>query len=85
MSVDNGILRSDMATIRLVIPSALGHGHRPVVFGDTGPEDIGHDHRQECKECFEQSAVDFSVCRLAEMRTDHVVEDLANCKQQTRE
>lgn len=76
-----------MATIRLVlvIPSALGHGHRPVVFGDTGPEDIDHDHRQERKKGLEQSAVDFSACRLAEMCTDHVVEDLANCKQQTRE
>lgn len=67
--------------------SRLGcvHRHWPVIFCDTAPEDPNHDDRQERKQCLEQSAIDFSVCRLAKMGADNVVEYLADCKQETRD
>ena len=65
---------------RRVGRSGRSHRHGPVVFCNTAPEDVNHDDRQERKEGFEQGAVDLAVCRLADMRTDHVVEDLADCK-----
>lgn len=53
-------------------------GQRPVVFGDTAPEGPDPDDREKGEQCLEQSSVDFTACGLAEMNTDHVLEDLAN-------
>lgn len=70
---------------RRIVLSGRGHRHGPVVFCNATPEDVDHDDSQKRKERFEQGAVDFAVCRLADMRTDHVVKDLTDCKQNCRE
>ena len=65
--------------------SGCVHRHWPVIFCNTAPEDPNHDDGQERKQCLEQSAIDLSICRLAKMGADHVVEDLTDCKQETRD
>lgn len=61
-----------------------GGGHnRPVILGDTAPENPNHDNGEKREQCFEQSTVDFAVGCLAEMGADDKVEDLSNGEQKT--
>lgn len=57
---------------------SVANGHRPVVLGDTGPEDPHHNHRQEREQRLEHGAVNLAVCTIANIFADHVVEDLAD-------
>lgn len=62
---------------------ATSHGEGPVILGDAAPEDPEHTDREQRKERFKQGAINSPICALANMGTDHVLEDLADGEQQT--
>ena len=61
---------------------ATSHGQWPVVLGDTAPENPDRSNREQRKERFKQGAVYFSIRSLTQMSADHILEDLADGKQQ---
>lgn len=65
------------------VGATRGGRHGPVIFGDTGPEDPDHDNRKKGEQGGEESAVDCAVGAVADVHTDHVLEDLANGEKET--
>lgn len=55
--------------------------HRPVVLGDTRPEDPHHDHCEQGEQGFEEAAVDLAIGAITKVNTDNVLEDLRNSEE----
>lgn len=57
-------------------------GHGPIIFGDAAPEEPDADDRQEIEKRLKHGSVDFAADRIADVRADDKVEDLADGKQE---
>lgn len=68
--------------IRSVVITTTTHREGPVIFRDAAPKGPDPRHGEKSEEGLEQSTVDLATRGTAQVGADHIVEDLANCKEQ---
>ena len=57
--------------------------HRPVVLGDTRPEDPDHHNRKKCEKSLEETTVDLAASARADMDADDILEDLSDSEEES--
>ena len=71
------------ATSSIIRARASNCRHRPVILGDTRPEDPDHYYRKQREERLEQATVDFARGAGADVDADNILEDLSNSEEQS--
>lgn len=70
--------KTPVPSSRLCVRAASGRRHGPVIFCYAGPEDPDQDNGEECKEGFEEAAINRAVGASADVYADDVLKDLAD-------